>query len=111
MTAYAPPPKAVVRALASLDTGGLTSPAAVKGWLTKLPDEPEATVRAVWVLVLVCRIEPCEACSALRLTDCLRCMGRVKSNPVEDGELRLLCDLVLETVQLDNRRQARARRR
>jgi hypothetical protein len=111
MTAYAPPPKAVVRALASLDTGGLTSHAAVNGWLTKLPQEPEATVRAIWVLVIVCRIETCQACAVLRLNDCLRCWARVKGIPVEDDELRLLCDLVMETVQLDNRRQARARRR
>ena len=110
MTAYAPPPKAVVRALASLDTGGLTSPAAVNGWLTKLPDEPETTVRAVWVLVLVCRIDLCEACSVLRLTDCLRCMARCKSHPLEDAELRLMCEMVVETVQLENRRLARSRR-
>lgn len=111
MTEYAPPPAAVVRALASLDTGGLTSPAAVKGWLTKLNDEPETTVRAVWVLVLVSRIEPCEACSVLRLTDCRRCMARCKSHPLEDAELRLMCDMVVETVQLENRRMARARSR
>ena len=93
-----------------MDTGGLTSPAAVNGWLTKLPDEPETTVRAVWVLVLVCRIDLCEACSALRLNDCLRCMARCKSHPLEDAELRLMCDMVVETVQAENRRTARSRR-
>lgn len=109
MTAWQPSPREVVEALASLDVGRVT-PSAVIGWKGKLRTHPDEAALSLWVLVIVCRIEPCSACDALGLPRCHDCLGYLKSCPVEDENLQETVQLVRETCQWMNRTRARSRR-
>lgn len=109
MTAYVPSPAQVVEALASLDVGS-TAKREVAGWKGKLKHDLEQASVSLWVLILVARVDECQACDVLNLPHCSDCRGYLKAVPVEDAVLRETVQLVVETVQAINRARARSRR-
>ena len=109
MTQWAPHPQLVVEALASLDTGRTTR-ACVAGWKGKLPQDPEQASTALWVVVIVARVDACHACRVLGLPACHDCLTLLKAQPVEEDALRATVDLVVETCQAINRARSRSRR-
>lgn len=109
MTAYTPTPAQVVEALASLDVGG-TRPREVAGWKGKVKHDLEQLTMSIWVLVLVAKVDECQACEVLNLPHCADCRGYMKAVPVEDDALKQTVQLVIETVQALNRARARRRR-
>jgi hypothetical protein len=109
MTAYVPSPAQVVEALASLDVGA-RRPREVAGWKGNLKHDTEQASMALWVLILVARVDECQACDVLNLPHCLDCRGYMKACPVEDDALKHTVELVVETVQALNRQRARTRR-
>lgn len=109
MNAYVPSPAQVVEALASLDVGGIR-PREVAGWKGKLKHDLEQASMSLWVLILVARVDECQACDVLNLPHCSDCRGYMKAVPVEDEALKQTVQLVVETVQAINRQRARTRR-
>jgi hypothetical protein len=92
-----PHPTAVVRALCSLETGKHQGNA-MRSWLANLSRDREQLVMAVWVIVVVCEADPCDACLSLGQRDCMRCMARLKDNPVHDENLLAMVALVYDAL-------------
>lgn len=111
MPTYTPTAMDVLKAMASLDTGGCSSGYAIAGWLKKLPEDRENMMLAIAAMCRVARVDLCSACSLLRLPDCEECMQIIEETEFpEEERFTVFCDMVLQTVQYHNRRRALSRK-